>query len=310
MTRSNKYIDKIDDLDKQAAVGGMLGAAGVAHVAQNLSNRFALRSKSQGKALAESFANGIRGGHKGGAAEAVKRGLRTVVAPDLELMHKAVNELGHKMKGQVEGMHPRAKVGLRMLSEGRAGAYQKLQGRIPEEARLKAEGVAKGLGLPTSTTAHKDLAEIWKSPKHPLLSNVVAKLGRGRPSANLVAGHHPSSPGLVSSAALTVAEPVAGAITGAKMLAETKAVQGTTVGKKFVDKVRSLMVAKPAAKGFNQGQGVAKHTALDKLKESAMDFGVSSTSASIQRTSRALGAVPGAEHASTALGRLFSKKPE
>lgn len=275
----NKYMEKCASL---------LVGLGLGHLAQNLLTRGALRNPSVGKSIATSFANGVAKSHEAGIKANITRGVRSAVAPDVEFLHTQANEIGHALSDHLAKMHPRTKAGLRMLSEGRVESFKKLEHRIPDSAAIHKALKVHPLTSDISTIGHRT-GEVMRSKDHPLLSNIVARFGRAKPSEHLAAGHAPQAPGVIGSLAMTAAEPGVGALSSLKTLSQTNVVKQNPVGHKINKMVQDVFVKNPIKKGIHEAKNhIENNTILSKIKEVGYDYGVNSTSASLKRTSKAL----------------------
>lgn len=274
----NKYLEKAASL--------ILGTI-AAHVGQNLATKAAFKSKAMGKSIATSFANGMKGGHEAGFVAGAKRVARSVTMPDVEIAHREANKLGLSIRDRVDPLPDRAKAGLRMLSEGRVDAYNKLKSRIPEDARGKAESIATHIGLPLESA--KNVKDAWQSPKNPLTSNVISRFSRAKPSEHLNPGMPSHKPGTAAAAMLGFVDPGAGMVSTAKMMTQSKRVQESKLGSKLIDKVHAILLRSPAEKGLKEGLAGRSPSGLAKLKEVGNDLVVNSTSTSLRRTARDLG---------------------
>lgn len=274
----NKYLEKC---------ASIIGGAVATHLVQNLATRTAFKSPSVGKSIANSFANGLKGGHESGVVPSLKRIGRSVAVPDVEIAHREATRAGIALRDHINPLPDRAKAGLRMLSEGRVDAYQKLKNRIPEESRSKIEGIARNVNLPVDKV--KGLKEMWRSPDHPMLSNVVSRLGRGKAAESIKPGMPSHKPGTVAAALSSVADVGGGALSTAKMLTQSKRVQESSIGKKLIGKAHEILLRNPVKKGFTQGTEGKVIKGLSRLKEVGYDLGVNSTSASLKRSSSSAG---------------------
>lgn len=290
----NKYLVKIAEIQKESS---FLVGMGLTHLGQNPSTRVGLRSPKFGQSVADSFRQGMDGVHDGSLKARAASALRSVAAPDLEIIKHKAGELGKAVGPRVKELPVRAQAGLRMISEGRFNDFSKLRKHmgltVAHEQSIshivKQVGESHGVpveGMLASSKAEKDkLEKLWKSPDPPVLSNITSHLSHGKPAEKPIAGLPSVGKRIATGAATGLLDPAAGLVNAGKLSILSDAVKNNKYGKKLLDFAEKTFVKKPAASGWEHPSDNGFSTGL---KNKAYEYLVNPTSATIKNTSSSI----------------------
>lgn len=270
-----------------AALHFLTGGA-TTHLVQNVATRTGLRNKGVAKSIADNFASGIKGVHDTSLKAKVMSGVRGTLAPDLEIMHHEAWNAGNRIAPLYNKMHPRAKVGLRMLAEGKFDRFAKLKSRmkfdesIATKLDLVQDKIPISKALKYSPEEANRMKEVFADKNSPILSNIVKRIGRGKLPAKSAPGA-PSTklPALVGTGAGVLAgDYVTSTINAIKNSSIIPAVKNNKYMKKIIDKLHSVMIRKPIKQGYANPDKDFVHG----FKNRAMEFGWNPTSQTLKHT--------------------------
>lgn len=281
----NKYLEQIE---KQSSL--LLGGA-ITHLAQNAATKAALGSKHISKYLANSFAEGSKGVINTSIKSRAARLLSGAAVPDIAVAHKKFHELGGAMKPLLDSATKRQKVGLRMLSEGRVGDLHKYKMHQDPLIQKANDMASKTLKLPdmtnTSTAGGKAVEKIFNDKSHPLASNILKNISRGKnpTGSNFKPGSMSSKTPLLGAVGSAMVDPAGGALNAAKTLTSSKTFGNTKIGGKINSMLEKQFVKKPVQSGV----ALAKNNGIiSNVKHKASEMFVNPVSAQLKRTSAAL----------------------
>ena len=293
---TNKYLVKIAHqqsagLNKEAS----LALAALSHLAQNLTTKAALQSRRAGRRIARAFQTGAEGGHDSSILRRATSALASVASPEMEVMYREANKLGHSMAPYLPGMSRRAKVGLRQLTEGRVDDYARLKHRMKlgpvEQAGMDTAmgAMEKHFKIPmkqivdADPAAHKEIRHAFESDTQPLLKNYVGQLTRDAgPIRKFKAGQMHEATPLAHQLPALAADPIAGALNVAKTAPLVKRIKENKYLKKPIQKVEDYFTTHQAELGAaHPGIDAFKHGVKNKLFE----YVVNPMSANIKNTS-------------------------
>lgn len=280
----NKYLEQIE---KQASF--ILGGA-VAHVAQNIATKAALGNKHISKYLANSFAEGSKGVVNTSIKARAARLLSGATVPDIAVAHKKFHELGGAMKPLLEGATKRQKVGLRMLSEGRVGDLHKYKLHQDPLIQKANDLASKSLKLPSlthnSTAGGKAVEKIFKDKSHPLASNILKNISRGKNPVGkqYKPGTMSSKTPMLGAVGSALLEPAGGALNTVKTLTSSKTFGNTRLGAKINSVLEKQFIKKPVTSGLAVSK---KHGVISNMKHRVSELFVNPVSAQLKRTSAA-----------------------
>ena len=286
----NRYLDRIA-LQKQASLSGLA----LWHLGQNSITKGMLHSKAVGKHIANAFQQGLAGTHEGSLKRKLTSAVTSIASPEIEAMYRTANKVGHDLKDKLPSLHPRAKVGLRQISEGRFNDFDKLRGRM----RLSAEDnhlinhvagrIEKEMKVPIKSimdapaTLKAEAQRHWSSNKHPLLSNIASTLSRGNPIATKpVAKNMRQATPLATQAVTAAIDAPGAAINAAKTSTLIDSVKNNKYFGKAVNKVEDYFTKHQAELGAAK-PGVNRYKG--GLKNAFNEYVVNPMSASIKNTS-------------------------
>lgn len=293
----NRYLSKA--LEKQSSASGLV----LWHLGQNAATRKMLRSKAVGGRIADAFQQGVHGVHEGSLKRKATSVATSVVSPEVEALYRKANQVGQSVGPELKALPRRAQVGLRQLSEGRFADFDKLQGRMGLTEGHKstfhkvlshaspevANAVKTVQNAPASV---KSLAQRqWTSPDHPILSNVVSGLSRGKasPSKPVSGAMRQSSPLLsqVATAAVDAPGAVMNAVKASTLIDKVRNNKylGKAIGKiehHFTTHQAQVGAANP---GINKFKGGLKNFASEYVVN-PMSHSIKNTSATLSRISQ------------------------
>lgn len=293
---TNKYLAKVaqlqlNGLQKESS----LTAAALAHLAQNLTTKAMLQSKRAGRRFARAFQTGAEGGHDSSLTRKLTSAAASLVSPEMEVMYREANKLGQKMAPHLPGMSPRAKVGLRQITEGRVDDYARLKHRM-KLGPVEQAGMDTAMGaiehhfripvkqmMNADPIAQKELRQAFHSDTQPILKNYVGQMTRpaGRIRKFKEGPMHEATP-MAHQATALIADPIAGALNVAKTAPLIKRVKENKYLKGPIEKVEDyftthqaeLGAAKPGIDQFKHG-----------FKNKVFEYVVNPMSANIKNTS-------------------------
>ena len=286
---TNKYLIKIDSLEKQAIFAE---AAGI-HLAQNLGTKALLKWKGAANHIANGFAGGMAGVVPTGIKEHAKRILSGTIAPEIATIRQTAHEAGIEMGKHIASstkVSKRAQVGLRLLSQGNIPKLQHF-GLDKHPAVMEAAGVIdKHFGTKMTTAIHDkakgiEYHQAWKRKDLPLLSNVMSNMSKGKVIGKTIPGKENINHGVLGAAISVNVEPIAGGFNLAKTLMASKAVQNNKFGAWASKKLEHAFITHPAEAGYRHGSA---KTITQKAKDWVMEHGVNSVSGSIKKTTGVL----------------------
>jgi hypothetical protein len=285
---SNKYLDHLE----KKAILDFLGGAALTHVVQNGIVKKMISTPTTGKYIGHAFNEGVRGVVDKSLAGKAKRVFTGAIAPDINLMHSKMHELGEKMAPHLKDLDLKQRAVLHhVVSKGSLpNKYKHYANDIKVHA---AYGIARshakntiGVELPhlKDLVENKELSNLWKSKDHPLLSNIAKNVGSGKSVGKKYGeGHLTSGPSFLGSAMIGVKDPAAGAVDGLKAAMSSKAFNNNKYGKKVTHKLEQLFVKNPIMKG---------HANPDKVGGKAINFvkdiAISPVAGNLKRTSAAM----------------------
>lgn len=251
---TNKYVEKLAEMEKIAEpISLALLHAGAVHVGQNLAIRQALNTKALAKHVAKGFSEGVNGTIDKSLKAHAGRALFGATLPEVNAMQNAARKAGETVSGSVKSLHPRQKVGLRMLSEGRVDAF-KHHGFHEDKGVVGAYDALR--------TGYKQLPELnhvldsggaaFKDKKNPLISNIVKNISR--PPKNMgkqLPGKAHAGSSIAGGLATMAVDPVAGTLNTAKNLAQSSRFNASKIGHAMTSKLEHMMAVSPAKKGWS-----------------------------------------------------------
>lgn len=265
--------------------------AGVYHGLQNLVTDKALKSRHVAHSLANHFAEGTQGKVRKGFKNIADNAATGAITPDIRIFQKEMHGAGSRLKDTLKGMSKRDQVGLRMLSEGRFKDLRKSGLDKSPKLHAAAAGIEHHTGFPMkklldmNPEQDEKMEKIWKSKDHPLASNIMKRISRGKPHKNLKEGDHESTASaLAGSIGLGLGSHSAGGLSFAKNLASSKPMKENKYTGKVVGKLENQFIKKPMKIGW-------EHPGKDYkrgLKNRAYHYGVSPTSNNLKHTSSAI----------------------
>lgn len=296
---SNKYLVKVAQLQSSGLQKeSSLTAAALAHLAQNLTTKAALQSRRAGKRIARAFQTGAQGGHDASLTRKLTSAVTSLASPEMEVMYREANKLGHTLSPYLPKMSSRAKVGLRQITEGRVDDYNRLRPRMRlgpvEQAGMDTAMYAmeKHLKVPVKKImeadpiAQKEIRQAFTSDTQPILKNYVGQLTRpaGRVRKFKQGPMHEVTP-LAHQTVALAADPIAGVLNAAKTAPLVKAVSENKYLKRPIKKVEDYFTTHQAELGAAKpGIDAFKHGVKNKLFE----YVVNPMSANIKNTSATL----------------------
>ncbi len=279
---TNKYLEKSSSL--------ILGGA-LTHLAQNAATKAAMGSKHVSKYLANSFAEGSKGVINTSIKSRAARLLSGATVPDIAVAHKKFHELGGAMKPFLDGATKRQKVGLRMLSQGRIGDLHKYKLHRDPIVQRANDMASKAFNLPnlthSSTAGGKKVEKIFNDKSHPLASNILKNISKGKaPVGNKYKpGSMSSKTSMTGALASAAVDPAGGALNAIKTLTSSKTFDKTKLGGKINQMLEKHFVKKLIQAGHALSK---KDGAINKIKHRASELLVNPVSAQLKRTSAAL----------------------
>lgn len=266
----------------------LLTGGATTHLVQNIATRTGLRNKGVAKSIANSFAGGIKGVHDTSLKAKVMSGVRGTLAPDLEIMHHEAWNAGNKLAPVYNGMHPRAKAGLRMLAEGKFDRFSKLKSRMKfdkatvDKLDSLQDKIPVRKALLASPKTADNMKKMFEDKNSPILSNIVKNIGRGKVPVK-------SAPGAPSTKLPVIAGTGAGILAGDYATSMVNAIKNSSIVpavknnkylKGAVDKLHHLIIHHPMEKGYaNPGRDF-----IHGVKNRIMEFGWSPTSQTLKHT--------------------------
>lgn len=293
---TNKYLKHIaryehGSLEKEAS----LTAAAIAHLAQNATTKLALQSRRAGRRIARAFQSGAAGGHDSSLLRRATSAITSLASPEMEVMYREANKFGHKMAPYLPGMSPRARVGLRQITEGRLDDYSRLKHRMklgPVEQMgmdTAMDAMEHHFKVPVKALvesdpiAHKEIRHAFESNTQPILKNYLGQITR--PAGKIhkfTQGEMHSATPLMHQATSLYADPVAGLLNVAKTAPLIQKVKENKYLKKPIEWVEDYFTTHQAELG-------AKNPGIDKFKHGAKNMAyeylVNPMSANIKNTS-------------------------
>lgn len=284
---SNVYLVKIAEtrMEKKASLVGAAASNAIGHVGQNIMTKQLMKSKKVADTVGKHFFDGMQGKRRAGVSGTLDKMKDGVLAPEIGALKTGANNLGHKLKGQLDtmpkGQQMRTKVGLRALARGDFDKIRKygLEDNAAIRSALKSAGIPASAFTKAIKSADKSkleaLQNTWKSKDNPLTSNIVAGLGNAKKGFKKTVGGSESmnaASGKMASgaAAISVVDPVTGAMNAAKaglMSNKFDKIPGVSKAKKFMEK---KVVTNPAAKGFKKGMKGEKADGLANKAHSVL----------------------------------------
>jgi hypothetical protein len=258
--KKNKYLEKI----AMDPISMMAMHALSTHVVQNLAMKHALKSKALAQHVANGFSEGLKGVVNNSTSAKVKRFASGALMPEINAMHGASWEAGHKLAPYIDKMTTKQKAGLHMLVTGN---HHKAIARKLHESPLvqNAYNVVKEThGLKPLHELIQDTHKTFSKTDNPLINNLAANIHKGHKpvGANFVPGR-PSAKAAISGGLVTsVLDPVSGGLNTMKNITQSSTIRNHPLGKKIIDKLENKFVKEPFYHSLEHGykKNVVKDT--------------------------------------------------
>lgn len=284
----NRYISQ---LEKSSS----LAVAGLWHLGQNAVTDSLMRSPRFGRHIANAFHQGLHGVHEGSLKRKLTSAATSIASPEMEILYRKANEAGHRLRPRVENLPKRVQVGLRQIFQGRFSDFDRLKGRmhLTEDHRKSLDAgmseVQKLTGVPVKTLVKAtpkikaSVQKEWSSPNHPLLSNIVARFGKGTSQVTKpVSGPMKDTSPLLPQIALAPLEPVGAALNAAKGATSLASVRKLPVLGTGIKKVEDYFTKHQVELGMAQP---ALNPGVGGVKNLVSRFGINPMSHSLKNTS-------------------------